>query len=240
MKKIFILTLLPILFLISSCGLDFSDRISGDFIYTEWTNLAGGCDIKDLSDAGQLKDTIVFPTVLDDLEVYVIENMFKSKITFENATNVYYNRYINSNIDVLYNQDNVNLYISGKPDSQSVKLLYMDLKNVDNHTIYIHESYYNNTMLNYQLNFQPGNVVYYLNEFENNYDIFFIDDCDNSKVNVIPPNPIKVGYEFIGWYTDLEYTNEWNFDNIIPKKQYINDNYIFNETKIYAKFEVIV
>ena len=40
-------------------------------------------------------------------------------------------------------------------------------------------------------------------------------------------NPIKKGYNFIGWYTDNTYTTEFDFENAI-----ITDN-----TTIYAKFE---
>jgi len=85
--------------------------------------------------------------------------------------------------------------------------------------------------------YNNANVVYYLNDDTN--DTFFVDDCDGTKVNVIPPDPYRDGYEFMGWYKEKEGINKFDFDNdIIPSKQYdSNNNYIFKETSIYAKWE---
>ena len=54
-------------------------------------------------------------------------------------------------------------------------------------------------------------------------------------------DPIKQGYEFIGWYKEPECINEWNFDNdIVPAKIYNSDNeYQYQETILYAKWENI-
>ncbi|MFI3252367.1 MAG: InlB B-repeat-containing protein [bacterium] len=236
MKKILILIImLPILFL-SSCGIDLSNTVSGDFVYTKWTATNDKCDISGLSSEGNKKETIVFPTVLDDIEVSDIDKPVGSTFKISNAKNVYYHGAIGSNVSILYSADNINLYISGNPSHPHNELLYIDLKNIENHTVYIQECYYDN-MLNYKINFQKGNVVYYASDKWGEYT-FFIDDCDNQMVNVIPPNPIKEGYEFTGWYTDDTYTDKWDFDNIIPSKQYDNGNYIFKETSIFAKFEV--
>ncbi|WP_035375910.1 InlB B-repeat-containing protein, partial [Haploplasma axanthum] len=70
---------------------------------------------------------------------------------------------------------------------------------------------------------------------------FFVDDADGTKVNVIPPDPYKEGYNFMGWYKELEGINKWDFENdIIPSKQYDEEGeYQFIETKIYAKWERI-
>ena len=78
-------------------------------------------------------------------------------------------------------------------------------------------------------------IEYYIGE----NDFFFLDDADGTKVNVVPLTPYKEGYEFKGWYKDLEYNNPWDFENdIIPRKQYGEEgNYLFIETKIYVKWE---
>ena len=82
-----------------------------------------------------------------------------------------------------------------------------------------------------------ANVLYDLNYGENN--IFLVDDCDGTTVNVLPPNPIRQGYNFIGWYKEPECINIWDFENdIVPAKEYNeNGEYILKETILYAKWE---
>ena len=47
-------------------------------------------------------------------------------------------------------------------------------------------------------NYQKANVIYYLNNGTN--EAFFVDYCNDSITNVIPPDPIREGYKFVGWY----------------------------------------
>lgn len=81
---------------------------------------------------------------------------------------------------------------------------------------------------------EKASVVYFVDD-----DVYFIDDCDGTIVNVIPPTPYKEGYEFIGWYKEKECINEWDFENdIVPAKIYNNDGeYLYQETILYAKWE---
>ena len=82
-----------------------------------------------------------------------------------------------------------------------------------------------------------ANVVYYLND--DIEDSYFVDDCDNEKIVNIPTDPIRDGYKFMGWYKEKECINKWDFENdIVPEKQYDENNeYIFIETSLYAKWE---
>ena len=87
--------------------------------------------------------------------------------------------------------------------------------------------------------YQSVNVIYYMNDDTDN--AFFVDDCDGTTVNVIPPDPYRTGYEFAGWYKEKECINSFDFENdIIPNKEYDEENnYILKENNIYAKWEVI-
>ncbi len=87
--------------------------------------------------------------------------------------------------------------------------------------------------------YQSVNVIYYMNDDTDN--AFFVDDCDGTTVNVIPPDPYRIGYEFAGWYKEKECINSFDFENdIIPNKEYDEENnYILKENNIYAKWEVI-
>ena len=62
---------------------------------------------------------------------------------------------------------------------------------------------------------------------------------NNEKIVNIPSDPIRDGYEFKGWYKEKECINKWDFNNdIVPLKEYDSNNeYIFKETSLYAKWE---
>jgi len=118
--------------------------------------------------------------------------------------------------------------------------LYPSLKSLPNIDlkVYVSEQFYNlvtNGDEEKNIFEQRGNVVYYLDE----ETTFFVDDVDKAKVNVVPPIPYKEGYTFDGWYKDLDYIEEWDFDkDLVPEKIYNEEgNYQFIETKIYAKWK---
>ena len=85
--------------------------------------------------------------------------------------------------------------------------------------------------------YKSVNVIYFMNDDTD--EAFFVDDCDGTKVNVIPPNPYRDGYEFKGWYKEKECINSFDFENeTIPNKEYDEvNNYILKENNIYAKWE---
>lgn len=90
-----------------------------------------------------------------------------------------------------------------------------------------------------EYNILKANISYY--DTKDSYP-YFIDDVDNDKIRNIPSNPIKEGYEFLGWYKDknLEKQIDFRLENI-PKKLYDKDgNYIYNEFKIFVKWKNIL
>ena len=84
-------------------------------------------------------------------------------------------------------------------------------------------------------NLLKANVSYYLNYDENNY--YYIDYYENSeKICYIPPIPQRDGYTFGGWYKESDCINAWNIEtDTLPKAQY-NEQEIYQETKLYAKW----
>lgn len=90
--------------------------------------------------------------------------------------------------------------------------------------------------------------MYYSSEYDYQSDYcFFVDDVDGETVSVIPPDPCREGYKFMGWYKEKERINKWDFENdVVPKKKYDeNGKYIYMEddkytgTILYAKWEEI-
>ncbi len=42
--------------------------------------------------------------------------------------------------------------------------------------------------------------------------VYFVDDYGEGEIIEAPPEPVKEGYVFDGWYTEENYTNKWNFE----------------------------
>lgn len=245
MKKFILIALFIICFccLLSGCSSDPLARSEyGDYLYRITNDsMNDNCiTIMELSEQGKQKDTIVFPTEINGILVKAFGDEFgfriEGMIESENLKNVY----MHSQIERFVNDDSFNelkgytLY-SGFDSSMSRYFAFYD-------TIYLSKE--DNTWLNKLESdhevfekVRYANVIYYYNY--DNKTTFFVDYCDGTVVNVIPPNPYRKGYEFLGWYKEPECINKWDFENdIVPKKEYdINGEYILNETKLYAKWE---
>lgn len=84
-----------------------------------------------------------------------------------------------------------------------------------------------------------ANVSYMCNyESAPNYGYYFIDDCDYSSViNFVPPEPVRFGYSFGGWYREPECETVWNFEtDTLPQARVDGDIECYTETKLYAKW----
>ena len=256
MKRILCLIIMLISLLgLTSCDTYFLQVESGYFKY-KTDGDTGYARIVGLTKEGQQQKTIVIPTMIDghkvttigypsdtigggvewkcdfesdNLEVLYIpstvsvgENIYLYR-TLNSLSKLYWARtkyYINIIQSAYYS--NVNVFVTER---------CFDLNHLDENRILS-----NGTVIDYSY-ITIANVVYYLND--NTENTFFVDDCDGTKVNVIPPTPIRKGYKFNGWYKEKECINKWDFENdIIPKKEYDDEgNYIFKETSIYASWE---
>lgn len=221
---------------------------SGDFIYTESGKKAS---IMGISEEGKKKDTLVFQTKLDEYRVTSI------------GTQIFYHRY-SDNLDII----NPNVYFCNAYVYYDVYMNYDGTKNIyipsDYNNCFPREkTYYANVFLSYNLykfflkydtdwydidKVYCANVMYYSSEYDYQSDhCFFVDDVDGKTISVIPPDPCREGYKFMGWYKEKERINKWDFENdVVPKKKYNeNGKYIYMEddkytgTILYAKWEEI-
>lgn len=249
MKKVLsvFIVLLFSIFITSCASKDdpFRSVVSGDFVYSKVgvSDPEHNVAIIGLSDEGKMKETIVFPTTINGYIVSEIGTQLikrpSGSIVFTNAKNIYFPAINFRTYNEFQYDDNasLNIYVGGykRPEMK----IFSGVVNITNSKIYVHQLFLEEEHKlgrdgNY--NYIIANTVYYLSDDLN--DVFFIDDADGTTVNVVPPNPYKEGYEFVGWYKDLDGIEPWDFENdIIPKKIYDGDgNYIFIETKIYAKW----
>ena len=186
-----------------------------------------------VTEEGLQKETLVFPTYIDGYKVDTIGAKIGYCVTVEivltNARNIYFHSLYSQpkNIKIDVNDETIlNIYSPGCGSPLKAA------SHRENSFVYRDSfptfEWEGSTKI-------ISNVNYYIDEDE----VFFVDDCSGTTVNVIPPDPYKEGYTFEGWYKDTLYSEKWDFDkDIIPSKKYdIEGNYLYQETKIYAKWE---
>ncbi len=81
---------------------------------------------------------------------------------------------------------------------------------------------------------RPANVTFLLGYNDRpEHDVHWIDDIAyGSKIEQLPPKPVREGYEFGGWHKDSECAVLWNFDSdtvFSPEGEY-------HENILYAKW----
>ena len=244
MKKILILLVTVLILSLVACsdGDPYDSVISGDFVYTQWDMSEGEIAIIGLSDEGKEKDTLIFPSILDGFRVTQIGSTFglnnSGPLRIERANNIYFaNSIINVNTSIEYLQNNdeiiINVYLGG---SNFDSRMYAWTYNIPNSKVYLEESLYFD-LVNSEViygNFIAANIEYYTDEDT----LYFVDNAEGTLVNVVPPIPFKEGYEFIGWFKDNDFSQPFVFDeDVIPTKQFDNENLLINITKIYAKWQ---
>ena len=95
--------------------------------------------------------------------------------------------------------------------------------------------------------YETANLSYVYNYEDAPHEgTYWIDDYDGGTIKFIPPDPVREGYTFEGWYKDEECIEKWDFDNdLIPEKEYETKQkddgteykvYKYKNNKLYAKW----
>ena len=103
----------------------------------------------------------------------------------------------------------------------------------------------------YSFHLNPANVSYDYNyEGAENNGYYWVDDCDyGGKIEFIPEDPEREGYEFGGWYKEADCINKWDFEaDTLPEEvtqsgETIENGemiptveVVYQETILYAKW----
>ena len=244
-KRFFIDLVLALLsFLLSSCKKNYyKDNIitSGDFCYLKHINNNGDYEafIMGLSEKGKQSDTVVFPNVIDGLRVercgkYPNKYLNSTYCEVDSVKNVYLS---NLNYDVYislnnYSVDNrINIYVP------VYNKIGFDIRNEEFANYFVPYDVYKQNQNIESKNLFYANLIYYIEE-NGSLCTYFVDYCNGTIANVIPPTPIKSGYVFKGWFLSINGDTEWDFANdVVPQITYDGDGTeIVTQIKLYAKF----
>ena len=261
MRKVLnVIILLFVVLIISSCRFNpdpFDTVVYGDFIYSKYTKgfngEEGDISIIGLSEEGKKKEVLVFPNYLDGHRVVAFGNELGLKptdpIEITNAKKIYFCNLFMDTWDFClthFEYDKSKRYelFIGGADYNNLDSLHDIFEYNATHYLDISlvKSYLFTTAspsLTSYLDLKISTITYYVEDGIS----YFVDYVINDKVSVIPPDPYIKGYKFDGWYEDLTYTKEWDFNTIINpisiEKYYDEESEIeieYEPVKVYAKW----
>ena len=196
-----------------------------------------------LTEIGKTKDVLIFPVEYNEARTYIKNSNLGPGSGKINSSNLklflpkeftyvreYYFRFI-------YDEKNVNgtnklIILSNDPKNLDLS----EVKNLKN--ILVSNQIYNTDKYS-DYSFNRANVSYNYNYDESpNGGYYWIDDYDGEIISFVPPTPSRDDYTFMGWYKEPECINEWDFNHdVVPSKEFIENEYIYKETILYAKWE---
>jgi hypothetical protein len=170
-------------------------------------------EIVGLSELGRQQRFIVIPCEIRGAQVATVQfsNLFGGGIAdFQSETleKIFFLTRIPSIID---RKEHVKIFVI---DSPKEELWWGGYGSSNMYSAYVYKgihSYYKHPFGDL---INSANITYYLNhDTDINYGVHWIDDVDDGHViEFAPPNPARLGYQFMGWFTEPETVNEWNFD----------------------------
>lgn len=233
---------------------DWEDRAVGDFNVRFYKDY---CEIDGTTEEGSSKRFLVIPEYIDGVRVESL-GKYNPLIMWGGSHHLMFPQIMSETIEKVYFESALKKkhpYSFSRPLPKLRKVLYpgfeeegYEFRNGGYNLYFPKRIYENGKLGDGWLSKFPANVSYYYNyEDAKNEGYFWIDDCDyGSKIEFIPKDPVRDGYEFSGWYKEAECVNEWDFDaDTLPdeKKELKEDSYgeveevtVYQETILYAKW----
>ena len=199
--------------------------------------------VSGLTEIGKTKDVLIFPVEYNEARTYIKHSNLgpgSGRIDSSNLKLFLPKEFTYVREDYfrfIYNEKNVNgtnklIILSNDPKNLDLS----EVKNLKN--IFVSNQIYNIDKYS-DYSFNRANVSYNYNYDESpNGGYYWIDDYDGEIISFVPPTPTRDDYTFMGWYKEPECINEWDFNNdVVPSKEFIENEYIYKETILYAKWE---
>ena len=202
---------------------DYEEYTHGDLVFIVVDNY--GVQTKEkavaivgLTNSGKQKESVFIPSEIAGDPVRFIGYRYKTSFSakyYEIESDALKKLYIPESIDRIYGDSIVKI---GSADRKVSLMLCSanDPLSCFYHTIggydyYFYEEVYNGYPE--AASYHKANVV-----FKNNYSdeinggYYSLDNIDEGEKIPLPPDPKREGFSFVGWYTEPECVNKWNFD----------------------------
>ncbi|MBQ9481630.1 MAG: InlB B-repeat-containing protein [Clostridia bacterium] len=255
-KRSIIILMLFVLFvpLLSSCfKTDVQEYESGYYKYSVVTqNGESKAYITGLTESGLEQQYLVYPNELDGNEIYGLGykkwiptgHSYIGDIDCLNVKKFYFPTIQRENLGQCVSNANriTSIYWNNIYDNYSIYPgnMIRSGKEVFGYNLFKTKE----AMLKKNFNiFYVANVSYLYN-YDNapNDNYYWVDTYNEEQIQFIPPDPVRDGYLFGGWYKDMGCTEKWDFDeDIAPKEIVINrDKYkpyeSYTGIYLYAKW----
>jgi len=234
MKKLLsILFVLTLSFYLSSCT-SLNQFEEGDLVYDE---ISGISYVIDVTDEAKEKTYVIVPRTVNDLTISIGRFTFYGHLIGTIKSDYVERIYIFTE-----NKHHAGLEYQHVPSLQKIFCFYIQGISFDFENSEVFIGFYGPS---YNENFYPNNKTSFFANVSYHYNYegapdegyYFIDDYDNGLIGYIPEDPIREGYQFMGWFKDEETLVPWDFEiDKVPVKIYIDGVYQFVETKLYAKW----
>ena len=243
--------------LITGCSDYHKECESGDYIYNfrpRYENRGDTIGVCGLTESGKAKEVLIVPATLDDKVIY----SFSGKTLYESSelkriyipTPMEFNEVIDAeeklketNVDAVVLISNSDATIFNLLDYSFIRLSAVNYpdwaEDGDKYIIHpLSDGRIPDTI--------PANVSYMYNyDGAKNGGYYWADDLNGETIKNIPPDPVREGYTFDGWYKERACQTEWNFEeDVIPEKEiFIRQTesgsetvYVYQETQLFAKW----
>ncbi len=205
-----------LMIMVSGCKKEGKYFIDGDFLYC-YINEAEGRAVDDgkyiaileVSKQGEQKKTLIIPEEIDGKKV--IQIGYRNKVFMGSC---YYLETENSKFNKLILPKTIQYFYEGIPRSMWYKkVIFKDSENLEVVrefessllSRYLYEKFIEEYGVNPSV--KIANVEYVVDGA-----VYFVDDYGEGEIVEAPPEPVKEGYAFDGWYTEESHTNKWNFE----------------------------
>jgi len=199
-RGIFLVLLLLVFFAISSCKNN--SIIETDLFRVELNRESRTAIIIELTEIGKEQEILVIPQIINNHTVVQIgrqEGMFGSSLVSTiSALKIYIPYTINKQAWIEANNAIVIIGVYAPSDT-----LLAHISKYATKKVIVFGSIWGENSL-------PNIVFHYNYENSPNNNIYWIDYVGESILYIIPDDPVRIGYTFIGWYLDPENISIWD------------------------------
>jgi uncharacterized repeat protein (TIGR02543 family) len=216
-KLVSLLNVFIVTIVISSCSLQRTTKFY-ELEYFTYAKSGSSCIINELTEKGKEETHLIIPREIDGLEVKGFGfngGLYKSSwggIDSKNLKKLYIlasgEGYYNNTESFVKSNQTVNIFLLNKSINFMSDYVIIFLPDNNNPYLDSEKKYYLSPSLEYYYNYDNSP----------NLGVYFIDNYEDTVIDFIPPNPVRWGYTFDGWYKDALCLEVFDFSEVISEK----------------------